>query len=83
MNVDGRHFCVAVGLPLVRFRRYHDQAAISNAALRNDVVGEMLYLGAASFQRRHLHAIVIVEVNVKRRHREIMMAVIVLHQASR
>ena len=68
---------------LVRFRRYHDQAAISNAALRDDVVGEMLDFGPGPLQGRHLHAIVVVEVNVKRGHREIMMAVIVLDQAPR
>jgi len=63
--------------------RNHHKATVSHPALGDDVVGEMLYLGAASFQLRHLHAIVIVEVNVKCRHRQIVMSVIVLHQTSR
>ena len=61
----------------------HDEAAVAHAALGNDVVGEMLHLGSGPFQRRHFHAVVVVEVDMKRRHREIMMAMIVLHQASR
>ena len=49
--------------------RDHHQASVSNASLGNDVVGEMLHLGAGASQGRYFHAIVIVEVNVKRRHR--------------
>src|ERR1700704_3228974 len=61
----------------------HDEEAVAHAALGNDVVGKMLHLGAAPFQGRHFHAVVVVEMDMKRRHREIMMAMIVLHQASR
>src|ERR1700722_5627363 len=76
-------FLVSNGFFLSVLGRDHDEAAISYAALGNDVVGEMLHLGSGAFQGRHFHAVVVVEVDMKRRHREIMMAMIVLHQASR
>jgi hypothetical protein len=45
---------------------YHHQAAIAHAALGDDVIGEMLHLGSEPVQGGHFHAVVMVEVNVKR-----------------
>ena len=57
--------------------------SVAHAAFGDDVVGEMLNLGACALQGRYFHAVVVVEMNVKRRHREIVVPVIVLHQAAR
>src|SRR5580692_10387790 len=81
MSMSG--LLVRSGLFLAGLGRDHDEAAVAHAALGNDVVGEMLYLGSGPSQGRDFHAVVVVEVDMKRRHREIMMAMIVLHQASR
>ncbi len=61
-------------------RRDHHHTSITHATLRDDVVGEMLDLGSIALQRRHLHAIVVVEMDVQRCEREVVMAVEFLHQ---
>src|SRR5436853_2435468 len=66
------------GLLPGRFGRYHHQPAIPHPAFGDDMVGEMLELGAAALQRRHLHAVVVVEMNVQRGHREIVMTMVIL-----
>ena len=55
--------------------RQVDDLAVSHAAFGDDVVGELLHLSAGSLQHRHLHATFVVEVNMQRRLREIMMIV--------
>jgi hypothetical protein len=74
---------VGSGFFLAGFGRDHEEAAAAHAALGSDPVGKMLCLGSGPSQGGNLHVVVVVEVDVKRRYREIMMAVIVLHQASR
>src|ERR1700679_1451766 len=73
---------VGSGFFLAGFGRDHEEAAAAHAALGSDPVGKMLCLGSGPSQGGNLHVVVVVEVDVKRRYREIMMAVIVLHQAS-
>ena len=65
---------------LLRRGRDHHHAAVAHAALGDDVIGEMLDLAAGALQRRHLHAAVVVEMDVQRRQRQIVVAVKILHQ---
>lgn len=48
---------------------------MSHAPFGDDVIGKFLYVFAGPFQNRHLHAAFVVQVNVKRRLRQIMMIV--------
>lgn len=57
-----------------------DDLPMAYAAFGNDMVGEFLHFAAASFQDRHLHASQMIEMNVQRRLREIMMIVKVARQ---
>jgi hypothetical protein len=66
---------------LVCCGRDHHHATVAYAAFGDDVIGEMLDVAGGSFQRRHLHAAVVVEMNVQRRQRQIVVAMEVLHQA--
>ena len=61
----------------------HHDASVFDAALGDDVIGEMLYLGTGAAQRGHLHAVIIVEVNMKRGERQIVMAMIIFDQPPR
>lgn len=70
--------------PLVsRIRRNHDHAAVPNAAFGDDMVSEMLNVMGWSLQCGDLHAGVVVEVDVQRRQRQIMMAMKALGQPLR
>ena len=62
-------------------RRDHHHTSITHAALRDDVVGEMSDLTGVAAQCRHLHAIAVVEMDVQRRQREVVVAMEFLHQA--
>ena len=48
---------------------------MSHAPFGHDVIGKFLYVFAGPFQNRHLHAAFVVQVNVKRGLRQIMMIV--------
>src|ERR1700716_854637 len=61
----------------------HHDASVFDAALGDDVIGEMLYLGTGAAQRGHLHAVIIVEMNMKRGERQIVMAMIIFDQPPR
>jgi hypothetical protein len=52
-----------------------DDMTVANAAFGNDVVGKMLHVGAAAFEHGHLHATVVVQMNVQRCLREVMVIV--------
>jgi hypothetical protein len=65
---------------LAGFRWDHDHASVFDATLGNDVVGEMLNLRTGAAQRGHLHAVIIVEMNMKRGQRQIVMAMIIFDQ---
>src|SRR6266436_5679063 len=66
---------------LVCCGRDHHHATVAYAAFGDDVIGEMLNVAGGSLQRCHLHAAVVVEMNVQRRQRQIVVAMEVLHQA--
>jgi hypothetical protein len=74
---------VGVGSFLPDLGRNHHDAAVPYAALGDDVVGEMLHLCTATFQGRHFHAVVIVEMDVKRGERKVVMAMIILNEPPR
>jgi hypothetical protein len=57
-----------------------DDLPVSYAAFGDDVVGERPHVIGASFQHRHLHATLMVKVNVQRSLREIVMIVEVARQ---
>lgn len=67
--------------PAFRRGRDHDHAPIAHAAFGNDVIGQMPDLAARSLQRRHFHTAVVVEMNMQRRQRKVVVAVEILHQA--
>lgn len=46
--------------------RDHRHAPVFDAALGDDVIGEMLHLATGAAQRGHLHAIVIIKMHVQR-----------------
>ena len=56
-------------------RRQINDLPVAYAPFGNDVIGELLHVGAASFQDRHLHAAFVIQVNVQRSLREVMMIV--------
>src|SRR6185369_18059345 len=58
---------------LVGCGRDHHHAAVAHAAFGNDVVGKVPDLAAPSLQRRDLHAGIVVEMDVQRRQRQIVM----------
>ena len=62
-------------------RRDHHDAAVAHAAFGDDVVGEMPDLAGVAAQRRHLHAIVVVEMDVQGCQREVVVTMEFLHQA--
>ena len=55
--------------------RHHHDAAVTHAALGNNAVGELPHISSAALEHRHLHAVVMIEVNVKRCLRQIMTVV--------
>ena len=56
---------------------------MAHPALGDDMVGERLHVGAASFQHRHLQAAIVVDVHMKRRLREAVVVVKILGQPLR
>ena len=60
--------------------RDHHHTTVAHATLGDDVVGEMPDVAAGALQRRHLHAAVVVEMDMQRRQRQIVVAVEILHQ---
>ena len=61
----------------VRIRRHWQiyDLTVSHPSFGDDVVGELLHVFTGSLQDRHLHAAFVVQVNVKRGLRQIMMIV--------
>ena len=56
-------------------RRQVDDLPVSHPAFGDDVIGEFLHVFTGSLQDRHLHAALMVQVDVKRGLGEIMMIV--------
>jgi hypothetical protein len=72
---------VAVRMRLAcKLGRNHNDAAITDAALGNDAVGELPHVRGTALQHGHFHAVVMIEVNVKSCLRQIMTAMGRLHQ---
>ena len=69
----------AVGMRAVG--RQIDHVAVAHAALGNDVVGELLHVGAEALEHRDFHAAFVVEVHVQRRLRQIVTVVEVAGEA--
>ena len=56
---------------------------VSHPSFGDDVVGELLHVFAGSLQDRHLHAAFVVQVDVQRRPRQIMMIMKIAREAFR
>ena len=56
-------------------RRQIDDLAVAHAAFGDDMVGELLHFSAGPLQDRHLHATFVVEMNMQRRLREVVVIV--------
>ena len=67
-------------LVVVRGRRQIDDLSMAHAAFGDDAIGEFPPVAAASLQDRHFHATLVIQMNVQRRLREIMMIVEVARQ---
>jgi hypothetical protein len=67
--------CPARAVRMRAVGRQIDHLPVAHAAFGNDVVGEFPHVGPASFEHRHLHAALVVQVNVQRRLRQIMVIV--------
>ena len=65
---------------VVRGRRQIDDLPMAHAAFGDDVIGEFPHVASASLQDRHFHATLVIQMNVQRRLREIMMIVEVARQ---
>ena len=75
---------VAVCRPVSIRRRWQvDDLAMSDPSFGNDVIGESLHVLAGSLQDCYLHAAFVVQVDVKRGLREIMMIVELARQPLR
>ena len=48
---------------------------VAHATFGDDVIGELLHVGAASLEHCHLHATVVIQMNVQRCLREIVVIV--------
>jgi hypothetical protein len=58
---------VAVSMRLAcQLCRHHHDASVTHAALGYDAVGELPHIRSAALEHRHLHAVVMIEVNVQR-----------------
>jgi len=70
---------LAVAMNLTRqFDRNHDDTAVPHATLGNYLVGAFLNVGRAPLENRDLHAAVVVEMDVQRRLRQVVM---MMHRA--
>lgn len=61
----------------------HYDTSIPYAALSNDMISEVPYLGALSHESRNFHTALIAQVHVQRSEGEIMMTMKVLNQSLR
>ena len=81
MRVD---VAVAVSRSVGMRRRWQIyDLTVSHPSFGDDVVGELLHVFAGSLQDRHLHAALVVQVDVQRRPREIMMIMKIAREAFR
>jgi hypothetical protein len=64
-------------------RRHEHDVAVAHASLGDDVVGKCFHFGTASLEHGHFQTTVVVEMNMERCLREIVVIVKVLGQALR
>ena len=64
-------------------RRQIDDLPMADAAFGNDMVCKLLHVASASFQDRDFHAALVIQMNVQRRLRKIMMIVEIARQPLR
>ena len=69
--------------PFDQFGRNQMQVAVANSSLGDRRVGEFAYVGGMALQNRRLEAVVVIEMNVKRRQHEIVVIVLGLRQPPR
>ena len=67
--------CPAGAVCMRTVGRQIDHLPVAHAAFGNDVVGEFLHVGPASFEHRHLHTAFLIQMNVQRCLRKGMMIV--------
>lgn len=63
------------------FHRHAHKLAVADAALGDDMLAEMLHIVAFPPEHCHFEACVVVEMNVQRGKRELVMIVIGIRQA--
>ena len=64
-------------------RRQINDLPMAYAAFGDDVIGEFPHVATASLQHRHFHAPLVIQMNVQRRLREIVMIVEIARQPFR
>ena len=64
-----------VRMPVLAVDRHHHDMAVANAAFGDDVIGEGLHLAAAALQHRDLETGIVIDMDVQRRLREIVVLV--------
>ena len=75
----GSRLTVSMGLRCKLGGNHHD-TTVTHAAFGNDAVGEPSHVGGTALQHRNFHAVLMIEVNVERRLRQIVTIVGRLHE---
>jgi hypothetical protein len=74
---------IAMGMSLLRyFDRHHRQAAVANAALRDDMLGAMLNIAGTALENHDLHAALVIEMDMKCRVSHVVMFMKCLDKAA-
>jgi len=63
-----------------KFGRNHHDTTVTDAAFSNDAVGEPSHVSGTALQHRNFHAVLMIEVHVERRLRQIVTIVGRLHE---
>jgi len=63
-----------------KFGRNHHDTTVTDAAFSNDAVGEPSHVSGTALQHRNFHAVLMIEVNVERRLRQVVTIVGRLHE---
>ena len=64
-----------------RIERDGHEAAMTHAALRDQMLGKMLHLAALSLEHRDLHALIVIEMHMHGRQRQFAVIVEILRQS--
>lgn len=63
------------------FHRNEQKTSVSHPALRDHVVGDVLHITAVALEDRDFHAAVVIEMNMHRRQRHIVMLMKRVHES--